>query len=80
MTIDQLTSFFGWCTLLNLAMLMFAAILLTAKRDWMMDIHSTWYGVAKDDLPKTYFEYLAYYKIAIFVFNLIPYLALRIMV
>lgn len=62
-----------------MAMLIFAAVLTMALRDWMIDIHSSWYGIVKADLPNIYFRYLANYKIAFFVFNLVPYLALRIM-
>ena len=37
------------------------------------------FGVDEADLPGIYFRYIAQYKILIFVFNLMPYLALRIM-
>jgi hypothetical protein len=37
------------------------------------------FGLDDTDLSRAYFQYLAQYKILIFVFNLMPYLALRIM-
>jgi hypothetical protein len=36
------------------------------------------FDLAEADLSRAYFQYLAQYKILIFVFNLMPYLALRI--
>jgi hypothetical protein len=78
MSIEQLTSFFAWCTLLNMAFLISATIALCAMRGFAMSIHSRMFGVSTSDLPNIYFKYLAYFKIAVIVFNLTPYLALRI--
>ena len=41
-------------------------------------IHSRLYSLSDADLDRAYFQYMANYKIAIFVFNLAPYLAMRI--
>lgn len=78
MSIEQLTSFFAWCTLINFALLIFATIWLLAFRGFVIRIHSRMSGLEENDLTIIYFKYLAYYKIAIIVFNLVPYLALRI--
>ncbi len=80
MSIEQLTSFLAWCTLLNSAFLIFASIALMAMRNSIAAIHSRMFGIDKPDLQTIYFKYLAYYKIAIIVFNLVPYLALRIII
>jgi len=78
MPIEQLTSFFAWCTLLNFAFLLFATLCLMVMRNFIMSTHSKMFGVKESDLPNIYFKYLAYYKIATIVFSLVPYLALRI--
>jgi hypothetical protein len=78
MSIEQLTAFFAWSTLINLAFLIFATIWLIAWRKFTLRIHSRLFGVNETDLLNIYIKYLAYYKIAFFVFNLVPYLALRI--
>lgn len=80
MTIEQLTSALGWCTLINYLILCVSSAFLAFSRDWMMEMHSKWFGVSKDALPGIYFKYLAYFKIAIIVFNLTPYIALLIVV
>ena len=36
------------------------------------------FGVPAQDVRIVYFKYLAHYKIAILIFNLAPYLALRV--
>ena len=45
-----------------------------------MKIHRKMFGLSEEVLSKEYFRYLANYKIAIFIFNLVPYLALRIVI
>ena len=55
-----------------------ASLAITAMRATMKRVHSSMFGLADDDLDRAYFQYLAQYKIAIFVFNLVPYFALRL--
>ncbi len=78
MTLEQMTQFFGWCAILNIAMLAIAAAIVIWQQKWIAKIHSAMFGVPEQNLGIVYFKYLAYYKIAILVFNLAPYLALRI--
>lgn len=49
-----------------------------AMPGWVTKVHQRMLGVAATDLKKTYFGYLAYFKIAAIIFSLTPYLALRI--
>ena len=37
------------------------------------------FGLDQEDVLESYFTYLANFKIAIIVFNLVPYLSLRMM-
>ena len=78
MTLEQLTSFFAWCTLINLALLIFFTVFLVLLRDWAMKTHERVFGVPKADLPSIYFKYLAFFQAAAIVLSLTPYLALRI--
>jgi hypothetical protein len=48
-------------------------------RGFITKIHSSLFGLDEKDLGRAYFQYLAQYKIAIIVFNIAPYLALKIM-
>ena len=64
---------------MNMGFLAFAAILMMAMPDSIARIHSKMSKVTEADLPPIYFQWMAQYKIAIFVLNLSPYLALKIM-
>ncbi len=77
--IDTLALFFGWCTVINMGVLVFVTILLFVMRGTIENLHSMLTGVAKKDLADHYFSYLANYKIAIFMLNLVPYVALKLM-
>ena len=68
----------GWSTLLNIGVLLFSSLTLVIAGPPIKRIHAQMFGLSEDDLSRAYFQYLAQYKIAILVFNLIPYLALRI--
>lgn len=78
MSIETLAAFLGWCTAINLGMLMFASILLGLMRGTISGIHSKMFALDEADLSRAYFQYLAQYKIAFFIFNFVPYIALRI--
>ena len=78
MSVEQLAAFLGCCTLINFAFLLLAAVFLALAKDFVVNTHARLFGIGESELPGIYFRYLAYYKIAIFVFNLTPYLALRI--
>ena len=78
-SMETLAAFLGWCTLINMGMLMFASLMLVSMRGTISKIHGNMFGLEEADLSRAYFQYLAQYKILLFVFNLMPYLALRIM-
>jgi hypothetical protein len=45
----------------------------------MTRIHARMFGVSEGDLPRIYFQYMAQYKTAVFVLNLVPYVALKML-
>ncbi len=79
MDIETLTTFLGWCTVLNLGFLTFGSILMMTMSDSMARLHCKMFGVSEADLPRIYFQWLARYKSATLILNLAPYVALKIM-
>lgn len=77
-SLDSLTGFLGWCSVINLGLLVVASLVLALVRGPISSIHGKMFGLSEADLSRAYFQYLSEYKIAIFVFNLVPYIALRI--
>lgn len=78
-TIDALTTFLGWCSVINIVLLMITSVLLIALKDPIANIHSKMFALDKKLVLQAYFHYLANYKIATLILNVIPYFALKIM-
>ena len=74
-----LKTFLGWCTAMDLALLAISSLLVIAMRSRLTAIQSRMFGLSEEDLSRAYFQYLAQFKIAVIVFNLTPYLALKLM-
>lgn len=78
--LESLTEFLGWCTVINYGLLLFSTgMLVTSVGDWARGIHQKLFKIPEQNLDELYFNYLGNYKLAIFVFNLVPYIALKIM-
>jgi hypothetical protein len=78
-TMQTLVTFLGWCSVVNIVLLIIAVIFLMAFKEIVAKVHSKLFGLKKEDLPLIYFSYLGNYKLAIIILNLIPYVALKIM-
>lgn len=79
MTLADLTSFLGWCTVISFAFLLLATVALTAFRGAVMGIHGRFLGMTPAELMPMYVTYLAQFKILVIVFNLVPWIALQVM-
>ena len=79
MDIAQLTTFFGWCTLINIGLLLLATVALTLFRVSVLRIHGAILGMTEAQLMPMYVNYLAWFKVLWIVFNLVPWIALKVM-
>ena len=77
-TIETLIELLGWASVINVCILIIASISVMLLRNAMISLHGKMFGLDSIDLSRAYFQYIAQYKIAIFVFNLVPYIALKI--
>ena len=80
MNIETLTTLFGWMTVINIFILLFTTLSIIVMRDRIVKIHAQMFGVAESELTLVYFRYLANYKLMILIFNLVPYIALNLIV
>jgi hypothetical protein len=75
---DRLPVLLGWCSLLNLAVLLWWASLLLFARDRVYRLHCRWFELTRAQFDAIHYAGLALYKILWLMFNLTPYLALRL--
>ncbi len=79
LTVETLTAFFGWMTVLHIGFLGVTTLILLGFRDQLAALHGALLGMDATSVKNGYFSYLATYKILIFVTALIPYLALKLL-
>ncbi|PSL19091.1 DUF6868 family protein [Shimia abyssi] len=79
MTLEALSSFFGWMSVIHYAILVFASIMMLAARDWATSLHARMFDIGQNDVRRTYYNWLGAYKLLIFVFALVPWLAIQLM-
>jgi len=78
MDIPTLQSFFGWCTVLNAMALVLAGIILAACGDVVYRLHSFLFRLTRDQYNGAVYGWLGTYKMAVTVFFLVPWIALKI--
>ena len=78
-SIEAVTAFFGWTTVINFVLLVVSTITVIAARESISRMHGRMFGLETADLSRAYFQYIAQYKIAIIVLSLTPYIALKLM-
>lgn len=78
MTMDTLTTFLGWSSVINISLLSLSAAIISIWKEPIARLHSKLFGLNPDEVKLIYFQYLGIYKIAILMLNLAPYVALKI--
>ena len=80
MDIQTLTTFFMWCTILNVALLLLSSLMCICAADWAYRIHSKLFSISRETFNVVIYSFIALYKLLVIVFILIPYVALSIIV
>jgi hypothetical protein len=79
-TIEILTQFFGWCAVINMSLLVITTVSIMIFEEPISKIHNKLFAINEEKLQLLYFQFIAYYKLAIIIFNLVPYFALKLIV
>lgn len=78
MTIEIIRATLAWCAVINIGLLLWWFLVFTLAHDWMYRVHSKWFKIPVDRFDAIHYAGIALFKIGIFLLNLVPYLALRI--
>jgi len=78
-TISQLTALLGWASVINIAYLLLATLILIFMRGTISSIHIRMFDIEEKQLNSKYFDFLSIYKIVTLVFIVAPYIGLKIM-
>lgn len=78
MDIEMLTRFFMWCTILNMGLLLLLFAMLSFAGDIAYGMHSKWFPMPRESFNVILSSFIGLYKIFVFVFNIVPWIALEI--
>jgi len=78
MTTQLLQSFFMWCSIINIGMLMLLFFIITSAKEWAYKMHSRWFNISKESFDLVLYCFLGAYKLLVFLFCIIPWIALSI--
>ncbi|MBN2143368.1 MAG: hypothetical protein JW774_01970 [Candidatus Aureabacteria bacterium] len=80
MTTETWRGVFLWCIVMNMGLLLWWFILFAFAHDWIYRMHSRWFKIPVETFNAIHYAGMAFFKIAIFIFNITPYAALLILV
>lgn len=79
MTLPVLKALLLWSTGLNYALLLLWFGCFWFAHDWLYRLHTRWFKLSEPTFDALTYGGIAFYKIMIFMFNLIPLLALKLL-
>lgn len=78
MSVEVVRDMLFWCTTLNYGVVLVWFVLFWMAHDWMQGLHGRWFRLSADRFDAIHYGGMAVYKIGILLFNLVPYVSLRI--
>lgn len=78
MTIEIICETLGWCAVINYSFLLWWFSAFTLAHDWMYRLHRRWFDLSVGTFDAIHYGGMGLLKIGILMFNLVPYIALRI--
>ena len=78
MTIQTLTTFFMWCAIINMGLLLISWLFFWTGSGWIYRMHSKWFKISQEHFYAIWYLVLAFWKISVFMFCIVPYIALLI--
>lgn len=79
-SIQTLATFFGWCTVINLVLIVVVFLLFGVFHEFLGRVMAKFFGVGEESVKETLLRAMMEYRVLFFVFNVVPYAALKIMV
>ncbi len=78
MTVEIVRDVLAWCAVINVGLLLWWVLFLTLAHDLAYRVHGKWFKLSVERFDVIHYSGMLFFKICIFLFNIVPYLALRI--
>jgi hypothetical protein len=77
-TLNLIAAVLGWCMVVNYGTLFLWMIFIMFAKLWTYTVHNRWFNITEEEFYATHYRLMGQFKLNIMLFNLAPYLALRI--
>ena len=78
MTVEQISDVLAWCAVINIGLLLWWFLMFALAHDFVYRLHGKWFRLTVERFDAIHYAGMAFFKIGIFLLNIVPYLALRI--
>ena len=78
MSIELLRDALLWCTVINYGVLLVWFLFFILAHDWMHRFNNIWFHLSVEQFYAIHYAGMTVFKLGIILFNLVPYIALRI--
>ena len=79
MSIEQVRDFFMWCSIINVALLLFSSLICICAGGLVYWVHSKVFKISRDAFNVAIYSFIGAWKIFIILFNVVPWIALLIL-
>ena len=78
MSIEVIRGALLWCVIINFGLLAVWSLLFVLPHEWLYRLWGRWFRLSTEQFDTVNFAGIVLYKVGILLFNLVPYIALRI--
>ncbi|MCP4649416.1 MAG: hypothetical protein GY853_04955 [PVC group bacterium] len=75
MTIELIRGVLGWCSVINFGLFALSCLIMKLGHKFVYKMHGQWYDLPEEKVAGTLYSVMAWYKISILMFNVVPYIA-----
>ena len=80
MNIEKIGLLFLWCAVINYCVIFVWFLLFVTLHNQLYQLHGRWFRLSIEQFNALNYGGMMIYKLGILLFNLVPYIALRIVV
>ncbi|RUM51904.1 MAG: hypothetical protein DSY87_08145 [Methylococcus sp.] len=77
--IETLQEILGWCSLINMGLLLWWFLAFVFAHDRIYGLHGRWFRLSVEQFDAIHYGAMGIVKMMVLVFNLVPYLVLRML-
>ncbi|MDA7818478.1 hypothetical protein N9A28_09840 [Sulfurimonas sp.] len=79
MNIVMLEEFLLWCFIINYSILLLWFVMIVYAKEFIYNIHTKWFDISKEKFNSINYSWMGFYKLSVFLFNMVPYIALQML-